>query len=189
MLEQRVQQQFFESADLQYECAEASAREVAAAAQALFTTFTAGGRVLVHGAGLSQVLALHLHALLIGPFERDRPALAALLLGAGLSASLAASQVHALAQAGDCLVLLDDPASTQAGEQELACVQAAHLREANVLVLTRARASWWGPHLLETDVLLRVPHERVPRVLEAHLLVLHALCDALDTQLLGEQDP
>jgi len=26
-------------------------------------------------------------------------------------------------------------------------------------------------------------------VLETHLLVLHCLCDAIDLQLLGEQDP
>ena len=30
---------------------------------------------------------------------------------------------------------------------------------------------------------------RTVRVLETHLLVLHCLCDAIDLQLLGEQDP
>jgi D-sedoheptulose 7-phosphate isomerase len=34
-----------------------------------------------------------------------------------------------------------------------------------------------------------VPHDRRVRVLETHLLVLHCLCDAIDLQLLGEQDP
>ena len=41
----------------------------------------------------------------------------------------------------------------------------------------------------ETDVLVAVPHERRVRVLETQLLVLHCLCDAIDLQLLGEQDP
>lgn len=189
MLEQRIQQQFFESADLQYECAEATARQVATAAQALLTTLTAGGKVLLYGAGMSAVLARHVHAVLIGHLERQRPPLAALLLGAELEPALAAQQVNALAQPGDSLLLIDSPVATQAGEYDLACAQAAHQREALVVVLTRSRATWWAQQLLETDVLVRVPHERAPRVMEAQLLVLHALCDALDTQLLGEQEP
>jgi D-sedoheptulose 7-phosphate isomerase len=42
--------------------------------------------------------------------------------------------------------------------------------------------------LAETDVLIAVPHERASRVLEAQLLVLHALCDAVDVQLMGDQE-
>ncbi len=41
----------------------------------------------------------------------------------------------------------------------------------------------------ETDVLVAVPHDRSARVLELQLLVLHCLCDAVDLQLMGEQDP
>ncbi len=41
----------------------------------------------------------------------------------------------------------------------------------------------------ETDVLVAVPHDRSARVLELQLLVLHCLCDAVDMQLMGEQDP
>jgi D-sedoheptulose 7-phosphate isomerase len=41
----------------------------------------------------------------------------------------------------------------------------------------------------ETDVLVPVPHDRPARVLETHLLLLHCLLDAIDQQLLGEQDP
>ena len=43
--------------------------------------------------------------------------------------------------------------------------------------------------LAETDVLVAVPHERPARVAELQLLVLHCLCDAVDFQLMGEQDP
>jgi D-sedoheptulose 7-phosphate isomerase len=34
-----------------------------------------------------------------------------------------------------------------------------------------------------------VPHERLARVAELQLLVLHCLCDAVDFQLMGDQDP
>ena len=42
--------------------------------------------------------------------------------------------------------------------------------------------------LLETDVHICVPHERTARIQEVHLLVLHCLCDAVDLQLLGDQE-
>ena len=44
----------------------------------------------------------------------------------------------------------------------------------------------WAGVLGETDVLVSVPHGRPARVAEAHLLVLHCLCDAVDLQLMGE---
>jgi D-sedoheptulose 7-phosphate isomerase len=33
-----------------------------------------------------------------------------------------------------------------------------------------------------------VPHERAARICEVQHLVLHCLCDGIDTQLLGEQE-
>ena len=45
MLEQRIQQQFFEGADLKYQSAEALSRGVADAAQVLLAVITSGGKV------------------------------------------------------------------------------------------------------------------------------------------------
>ena len=42
--------------------------------------------------------------------------------------------------------------------------------------------------LRDTDVDIAVAHERPARILEVQLLALHCLCDAVDTQLLGEQE-
>ena len=42
--------------------------------------------------------------------------------------------------------------------------------------------------LRDTDVHICVPHDRTARVQEVHILALHCICDAVDTQLLGEQD-
>lgn len=190
MLEQRIQQQFFESADLQYECAEGLAREVSLAAQALLNTLTAGGRLLLFGAGAARAVALHAQALFIGRFERERPPLAAVLLDAAGAGALAAPQLLALGQPGDTLLLFENPArSDEPDDGALACVEAAHLREASVVVVARARPPTWTGRLQEGDVLVALPHDRPARVLEAQLLVLHALADALDHQLIGEQDP
>ena len=185
MLEQRIQQQFFESADLQYECAETLSRQVVDATQSLLNTLTAGGKVLLFGAGAASGLASHLHRLLVGRFERERPPLAAVLLQE--SAELATAQLLALAQPGDALLFIDDPAHASP-DSAASCAEAAHQREAHVVLISKSRPAAWPDPLLETDVRVTLPHLRPARVLEAQLLVLHALCDALDTQLLGEQE-
>jgi len=80
MLEPRIQQHFFESADLSYQAAEAMARPIGDAAQAIVDCITSGGRVWVHGRGVAQAPAQLLGAALSGRFERDRPGLAAMVL-------------------------------------------------------------------------------------------------------------
>lgn len=195
MLEQRIQQQFFDTADLQYQSAQALSRPIADAAQALIGCITAGGKLLVGGSGGGAALAQYFCATLVHRFERERPGLAALALaGGGVMASVAlddgstasvlARQVLALGQPGDVLLLLD-----AAGAAEVTpAVDAAHTRDMSVVVLCGAAAAAWQERLNETDVRVSVPHERTARVLELQLLVLHCLCDAVDLQLMGEQE-
>jgi len=197
MLEQRIQQQFFDSADLQYQTAESLARPIADAAQALIGCITAGGKLLVGGLGGGAALGQHFCAALVGRFERERPGLAALALASDsvLLGALAArdpldqaiaKQVHALGQGGDLLLLID-ALGRESGLQ--AGIDAAHARDMVVVVLGGRSALALRDSLGETDVLVAVPHDRGARVLELQLLVLHCLCDAIDLQLMGEQDP
>jgi D-sedoheptulose 7-phosphate isomerase len=194
MLEQRIQQQFFDSADLQYQTAESLARPIADAVHALTGCITAGGKLLVAGLGQASVLPQHFCAALVGRFERERPGLAALALAAD-SLRLAAQdgsdqglarQVQALGSSGDVLLLIDalgPPAVLQAA------VDAAHARDMAVVLLGGRGTLAAGGVLGETDVLVTVPHDRAARVVELQLLVLHCLCDAVDLQLMGEQEP
>lgn len=196
MLEQRIQQQFFESTDLLSQSAEALAKPIAAAAQTLLGCITAGGKLLLCGSGAAAVVAQHGAALLVGRFERERPGLAALAIGAdaittslidaGETLQALAKQVHALGAPGDVLLVLTTVSATPA---LTAAIHAAHAKEMAVVALTGRDGGGWGTLLRETDVLISVPHERAARVHEAHVLVLHCLCDAVDFQLLGDQDP
>lgn len=205
MLEQRIQQQFFESADLKYQAAEVLSRPVAEAAQAIVAGLTAGGRLFVAGLGPAAGLAQLVAGELLGRFERERPGLAAMALGAdgatvaalAAGASIGAAvarQVETLGQPGDLLLLIDAGGE---GPGLRPAAQAAQGKDMTVIALTghdsgQAAADGgdaWREVLGETDVRVAVPHERRARVLEAQLLVLHCLCDAIDLQLLGEQDP
>lgn len=179
MLEQRIQQQFFESADLVYQAGEVLARPIADAASALLAALTGGGKIVVAGAGAGAALAPYLARLLTGRFERERPPLAALALDGE-----AAQQVRALGLPGDVLVYIDD------GEgQSTAVISAAQAKDMTIVVLAGRGAQAFGELLAETDVLVAVPHERAARTAEVQLLVLHCLCDAVDFQLMGELLP
>ena len=196
MLEQRIQQQFFDSADLKYAAAEVLSRPVADAINALVGCITSGGKVLSCGNGGSAGDAQHFAAEFVGRFERERPGLAAISLSTDTSILTAigndygfdaiySKQVQALGAPGD--VLLAISTSGNSGNV-VAAIEAAHAKEMTVIALTGNKGGRMRELLFETDVLICVPHERTARIQEVHLLVLHCLCDAVDLQLLGEQE-
>lgn len=196
MLEQRIQQHFIDSADLKYQAAQALGKPIADAVQALLACITSGGKILSCGSGASAPGAQLFAACCVAGFERERPELAAVALcsdGALLTASAPqadssqrfARQVRALGQAGDLLLVLsvsgNDPGV-------VAAVHAAHERDMTVVALSGRSGGMLATVLRETDVLVCVPHDRAARVREAHVLVLHCLCDGVDAQLFGEQE-
>jgi D-sedoheptulose 7-phosphate isomerase len=179
MLEQRIQQQFFDSADLKYQAAELLARPISDASAALLAALTGGGKIMVGGSGAGAALSPYLARLMCGRFERERPPLAALALN-----SEPVQQVRALGLPGDVLLYVDD------GEGHSSkVISAAQAKDMTIVVLAGRGAQAFSELLAETDVLIAVPHERPARVAELHLLVLHCLCDAVDFQLMGEQNP
>ena len=196
MLEQRIQQQFFDSADLKYAAAEILSRPIADAVSAVVGCITAGGKVLACGNGGSASDAQHFAAEFIGRFERERPGLAAIALTTDSSILTAvgndysfteifSKQVQALGAPGDVLLAITTSGNSA---NVLAAVEAAHAKEMTVIALTGRGGGKMNELLTETDVHICVPHERTARIQEVHILALHCLCDAVDLQLLGEQE-
>jgi D-sedoheptulose 7-phosphate isomerase len=187
MLEQRIQQQFYEAADLHNQAAQDMSRPLALAAELLAACITAGGKLLVAGTQSGQLLAPVVSLAFAGRHERDRPPLAALALRDEPLASLA-QQVGALGQPGDLLLLIDGGGVAQARATLREAAAAAHVAEMSVVVMVGASHTHWQDTLAETDVLLAIPHERPSRVTEVQLMLMHTLCDAVDLQLMGEQE-
>lgn len=194
MLEQRIQQQFFDSADLKYAAAEVLTRPVSEAAQVLLNAITSGGKVLACGNGGSAGDAQHFAAEFVGRFERERPGLAALSMSTDTSILTAigndyafdqiyAKQVQALGQPGDVLLAI-----TTSGNSAniLEAIDAAHQKDMVVVALTGKGGGKVNSALNESDIHICVPHDRTARIQEVHLLVIHCLCDAVDVSLLGE---
>ena len=194
MLEQRIQQQFFDSADLKYAAAEVLTRPVSEAAQVLLNAITSGCKVLACGNGGSAGDAQHFAAEFVGRFERERPGLAALSMSTDTSILTAigndyafdqiyAKQVQALGQPGDVLLAISTSGNSA---NILEAIDAAHQKDMVVVALTGKGGGKVNSALNEGDIHICVPHDRTARIQEVHLLVIHCLCDAVDVSLLGE---
>ncbi len=193
MVEQRIQQHFIESADLKYQAAQTLSKPISAAVQALLACVTSGGKVLACGNGASATDAIRFTAAFLGRFERERPSLGAVSLTADRGAVVDAGsdgvferQVRALGQTGDVLLALSVDGNCSNVVQ---AIDAAHEREMTVIAITGQTGGKVGDELRDTDVHINVPHDRPARIYEIHLLALHCLCDGVDAQLLGEQEP
>ena len=196
MLEQRIEQHFIDSADLKYQSAHVLSKPIAAAVQAILASVTSGGKVLACGNGGSAADAQHFAAEFIGRYERERPELAAIALTTDSSIITAiandydfnvifSKQVRGLGSTGDVLLALSTSGNSA---NVLAAIEAAHERDMTVVALTGKGGGKITQALRETDVHICVPHDRTARIQEVHLLVLHCICDGVDTQLLGDQE-
>ena len=196
MLEHRIEQHFIDSADLKYQAAQTLSKPLAAAISAILASVTSGGKVLACGNGGSAADAQHFAAEFVGRFERERPELGAIALTTDSSILTAiandydyqqvfAKQVRALGQPGDVLLAISTSGNSA---NILAAIEAAHEREMTIVAMTGKGGGKIGMALRDTDVHICVPHDRTARIQEVHLLVLHCLCDGVDTQLLGETE-
>jgi D-sedoheptulose 7-phosphate isomerase len=192
----RISQQFEDSAQLKLSAIEKLAGPIAEAIETMVAALASDRKILACGNGGSAGDAQHLAAELIGRFERERPELAALALTTDSSILTAVAndyrfeevfskQVRGLGQAGDVLVAISTSGNSA---NVIAAIDAAHERGLKVVALTGKGGGRIAGMLADGDVHLCVPHERTARIQEVHLLIIHCLCDGIDTVLLGEQD-
>ena len=192
----RIRRHFTESANLKLSSVEMLGPQIIRACAVMTECLLNDGKILACGNGGSAADAQHFSAELVGRFERERMGLAAIALSTDTSAitaigndydfnSIYSKQVQALGAPGD--VLLAISTSGNSGNV-VAAVEVARAKEMVVVALTGHKGGKLRDLLTETDVLICVPHERTARIQEVHLLVLHCLCDAVDLQLLGEQE-
>ncbi len=147
-------------------------------------------KVLVCGNGGSAADAQHFAAELLGRFEIDRPALAALALTTDSSSLTAigndlgfdqvfSRQVEALARPGDVLLAIS---TSGMSKNILLAALSAHEIGCDVIGMTGRDGGMLKEHC---DVLIAVPSSNVARIQEVHSLCLHALCGAIERALPG----
>lgn len=157
-------------------------------AGALARSLPGGGRLLVAGNGGSAAEAQHLTGELVGRYVHDRTPMSAIALHADTSAltaigndygpdELFARQVRAHGRRGDVVMLLST-SGTSANVVEAA--KAAHEIGVRAWALTGPAPN---PLASVCDDAIAVDAPRPSTVQEAHLVLVHALCEAIDTHL------
>ncbi|OVZ59316.1 phosphoheptose isomerase [Pigmentiphaga sp. NML080357] len=190
----RISAHFRDAVALFEHCQDTLSAPTAAAVDALVFCLSNNGKILACGNGGSAADAQHFAAELVGRFERERLPLAAIALNTDTSILTAvgndfgydrvfSQQVNALGQPGDVLVAISTSGNSA---NVIEAIEAAHARELRVIALTGKGGGKIGQMLTEDDVHLCVPHDRTLRIQEVHILLLHAMCDGIDAQLLGD---
>lgn len=191
-LNKRVFDHFEESIHTKQMAQEVLTEAAAQAAQLLFDALANDGKILICGNGGSAADAQHFAAEMTGRFEQERMELAAVALTTDTSALTAigndygfdhifSKQVRALGRMGDVLVGISTSGNSK---NIIEAIHAAHEREMNVIAFTGRDGGKIAGLLRDGDVLLNVPYPRTARIQEVHLLLIHALCDCIDSMLL-----
>lgn len=191
----RIALHFEDSVRAQQASAEALAMPILEATELMVHSLLSNGKLLACGNGGSAMDAQHFVSELVGRFERERPELAAVALSAdvavlsGIASDFAwdqvfAKQIRAIGQPGDVLLAISTSGNSVS---VLEAVEAAHERDMRVVALTGNGGGKLVPLLGEGDVLLCVPHDRMARIQEVHVLTIHCICDGIDCLLMGEE--
>lgn len=161
---------------------------VMAAAHIVADSLRQGGKVLICGNGGSAADSQHIASEFTGRFVQDRRPLAALALGTSTPeltsvandyqfAEVFARQVAALGRTGDCLIAISTSGRSESVVRAVEVARALGIRTIGLLGRDGGRLA----PLCELSVI--VPHDVTARIQEAHLLIGHTLCGAVEHAL------
>ena len=193
MNKQRIIGHFNESAELKIQAATELAHPISEAVELMFAALANGNRILACGNGGSAAYAQHFSAGLVGRFERERLPLPALSLSTDPSiltaigndysfAEIFSKQVQAFGQAGDVLLAISTSGNSA---NVVMAIEAAQERDMRIVALTGKGGGAIASLLSDADVHVCVPDDRMTRIQEVHLLIIHCLCDGIDVALFG----
>lgn len=192
---EKIKQHFSDSIQTKITAAEILPKSINQAGKLMLDALVDGHKILSCGNGGSAADAQHFSAELLNRFEQERPSLPGLTLTADTSTltSIAndysyddvfAKQVQALGQSGDVLLAI----STSGNSKSIInAINAAHSRGISVVALTGKSGGKMTTILQTNDVAIPVPATRTARIQETHILVIHCLCDMIDSHLFTQE--
>jgi D-sedoheptulose 7-phosphate isomerase len=148
----------------------------------------AGGKILFLGNGGSAADAQHLATELVVRYKKNRPTIASIALTTDTSLLTAAGndlgyetifarQVEALAKPEDIVIGISTSGNS---ENVILALKEAQKKKATTVAFTKRS----GSRLSQlSDIMIAVPSDSTARIQEMHILVGHALCEALEIEL------
>jgi D-sedoheptulose 7-phosphate isomerase len=158
---------------------------VVAAADAIIASLKSGGKLLLFGNGGSAADAQHVAAELVGRFQHDRAALAAVALTTDTSVLTSignddsyervfARQVEALGRAGDVAFGIS---TSGLSPNVISALETAKTKGLRTIGLTGRDGGHVGKVV---EIHVNVPAESAARVQEVHRTLLHAICELVE---------
>ena len=186
-----IEKNFNECIKTKIEASEALAGAIEKAGLIMVQCLLSGNKILTCGNGGSASQAQHFSAELLNRYETERPSLPAVALTSDIStiSSIAndysftevfSKQVRALGQNGDVLLAISTSGNSA---NVIKAIEAAVARDMPIIALTGRDGGDIAGLLGENDIEIRVPSGRTARIQEVHLLVIHCLCDIIDSTL------
>lgn len=162
--------------------------DVERAGAAIAASLRAGGKVLICGNGGSASDSQHMAAEFTGRFLKDRPPIAAIALSTDTSALTCISndysfaevfsrQVQALGRPGDCLIGISTSGNS---ENVLKAVDAANGIGVTTIGLLGREGGKLAARCQHNII---VPSQSTARIQEAHILIIHTVCGAVEDAL------
>ena len=184
---------FEETASAHQRFASRGLESIVKAADAIARAVTTGRKLLAFGNGGSASDAEHLVAELVGRFEGERQALAAVALTADSSVVTAIGndygyqqvftrQIEALGDAGDIAFGISTSGRSANVEAALAAGKA---RGMVTIALTGRDGGRMGS---DADIHLNVAETSTPRVQEVHRTILHAMCSLIERRVRSDSE-
>ena len=192
--EQRAMADLIEGSNVLRQTAYSLAPGIVTVAEHIINALDSGGKVLTCGNGGSAADAQHFAAELVGRYRRERPAWSAIALTVDSSVltslcndygfeQVFARQVQALGRSGDILVAIS---TSGRSKNVLAAVEAACALGIRTVGLTGEGTSKLGEIV---DHHLAVPTSNTAFIQQAHIAVIHIICELVEERLSGGAPP
>lgn len=159
----------------------------------LVESLSKGGKVLTMGNGGSAADAQHIAAEFVGRFLLERKALPAIALTTDTSILTAVGndygyeeifkrQVEALAAPGDVVIGISTSGNSANVEKAMHSAREKGCRTIGLLGRNGGRLSGL------CDVAVTVPSQHTPHIQEAHLVIIHILCDLVEQVMFSDAE-
>lgn len=165
-----------------------SIAKIADIADAIRGSLRKGGKLIIFGNGGSAADSQHIAAELVGRFQKERKALAAIALSTNTSIITAlandyaydvifARQLEALAGKKDIVLAIS---TSGKAKNVLAAVKKAKKMGIKTIALTGAGG---GELAKIADISLIIPSKVTARIQEAHITVAHIICELIEQEV------
>lgn len=166
----------------------ALAPQIAKAAGIIVDALKSNKKILIAGNGGSASMSSHIAAEFVGKYKIERKGLPAIALTTDLSAitsigndydfdKIFERQMEALGNQGDVLIVL----STSGNSKNL--VKAAEAAKRLNIHVIGLLGKGGGKLKNAPNIEMIVPSDNTPRIQEAHLMILHIICEIVENKL------